>query len=169
VLRNSPHAKAQRSQRREGLQVAEGLGDDVDHSVPLLDPAGDTQEARGLDEHDLLLEDPAPDDHFHESGLVLGGDQGRDLRIRRYSNTIGPTGELMQDHDQKNLYPGRVAAFRRFNEWEEQHPLELDPEEALAAIGALYDLIPPEARKRAVDTESVRKMHAALSCLKGRS
>ena len=75
----------------------------------------------------------------------------------------------MQDHDQKNLYSARAAALRRFNEWEEQHPLELDPEQALAAIGALYDLIPPEARKRAVDTEGVRKMHAALSSLKGRS
>ena len=75
----------------------------------------------------------------------------------------------MQDHDQKNLYSARAAALRRFNEWEEQHPLELDLEQALAAIGALYDLIPSDARKRAVDTEGVRKMHAALSSLKGRS
>jgi hypothetical protein len=75
----------------------------------------------------------------------------------------------MQDHNQKNLYSVRAAALRRFNEWEEQHPLELDPGQALAAIGALYELIPPEARKRPVDTEGVRKMHAALSCLKGRS
>jgi hypothetical protein len=82
---------------------------------------------------------------------------------------LARSGETMPDHDQKNFYAARAAAFRRFNEWEEQHPLELDPEEALAAIGALYELIPPEARKRAVDTEGVRKMHAALSCLKGRS
>jgi hypothetical protein len=73
----------------------------------------------------------------------------------------------MQSHDQKEFYSARAAAFRRFNEWEEQHPLELDPKQALAAIGALYNLIPPEARTRAVDTEGVRKMHAALSSLKG--
>jgi hypothetical protein len=81
----------------------------------------------------------------------------------------GRNGDVMQNHDQDNVYSARAAAFRRFNEWEEQHPLELDPEQALAAIGALYDLIPPEARTRAVDTEGVRKMHAALSSLKGRS
>ena len=57
----------------EGLRVPEGLGDDVDNPVPLLDRAGDSQEARGLDEHDVLLEDLAPDHHVHEPGLVFQG------------------------------------------------------------------------------------------------
>jgi hypothetical protein len=79
------------------------------------------------------------------------------------------SGETMQDHDQENLYPVQVAAFRRFNEWEEQRPFKLDPGQTLAATGAAHDLIPPEARQRDMDTEGVRKMHAAFPCLSGRA
>jgi len=57
----------------DGLRVPEGLGDDVDHAVPLLDRAGDTQEARCLDDDHVLLEDPAPRHHVHEPGLILKG------------------------------------------------------------------------------------------------
>ena len=57
----------------EGLRVPEGLGDDVDDGVPLVDRAGDARDARGLDEHDVLLEDPAPDHQVHEAGFVLKG------------------------------------------------------------------------------------------------
>ena len=107
-----------------------------------------------------------PCDHLHpvsSSRIMKTATCGFDaIRIESAKN-----GETMQDHDQKNAYSARAAAFRRFNEWEEQHLLELDPEQTLAAIGALYELIPPEVRKRPVDTEGVRKMHAALSCLKG--
>ena len=43
---------------KESLRIPEGLRDDVDDAVPLLDGAGDSQEARGLDEDHVLLEDP---------------------------------------------------------------------------------------------------------------
>lgn len=75
----------------------------------------------------------------------------------------------MQGHDQESSYSARAAAFPRVNEWDEQHLPEGEPDQAPAAIGALYDPIPLETRKRAVDNEGVQKMHAGPASLKGRS
>lgn len=72
-------------------------------------------------------------------------------------------------------YPGldadalraHLAALRRFNEWEEKNPLRMEPAEAIAAVGFLYDLLPPESRERPVDVSGIRKMHRDLSVLRG--
>ena len=56
-----------------GRRAPDSLGDAVDDAVPMLHPAGEAQEARGLDEHHILLEDPAPDHYVHERRLVFQG------------------------------------------------------------------------------------------------
>lgn len=71
------------------------------------------------------------------------------------------------------LYPGLDAlalrahldALRRFNEWEEKNPVRLEAAETVAAIGFLYDLLPPESRERPIDPSGIMKMHRALSVL----
>lgn len=75
----------------------------------------------------------------------------------------------------QRLYPGldadalraHLAALRRFNEWEEKNPIRLEPAEAIAAVGFLYDLLPPESRERPIDPSGIMKMHRALSVLHG--
>lgn len=61
----------------------------------------------------------------------------------------------------------RNAALRRFQAWKAEHPSRLDPTAAIAAVGFLYDLLPPEARHRESDPEfeGVRHMRQALAVL----
>jgi hypothetical protein len=40
--------------------------------------------------------------------------------------------------------------------------MRLTPAAAIAAIGTLYHLLPPESRHRAVDPAGVARMHEAL-------
>ena len=40
--------------------------------------------------------------------------------------------------------------------------MRLSPAAAIAAIGTLYDLLPAESRRRAVDPAGVARMHEAL-------
>jgi hypothetical protein len=61
----------------------------------------------------------------------------------------------------------RAERLRRFNAWEAQHPLKLDGAAAIAAVGALYELIPADFRKRPFDPEGLCTMRRALSHLKG--
>jgi hypothetical protein len=57
----------------------------------------------------------------------------------------------------------REAAFERFARWEAEHPTRYEPAAALAAVTALYDLLPVESRHRAPDPEGVMAFHALLS------
>ncbi|MBW2615805.1 MAG: hypothetical protein JRD02_06490 [Deltaproteobacteria bacterium] len=63
----------------------------------------------------------------------------------------------------------RTAALRRFNLWEEKHTHVMGGQEALAAVGAIYDLLPPESRRRGFDPSGLRAMHLSLSYLDGSS
>lgn len=60
-----------------------------------------------------------------------------------------------------------LKAMGKFNAWAENHRLALNPQEALASIGTLYDLIPAEFRHRAVQTEGILLMRQAFYHLKG--
>jgi hypothetical protein len=40
--------------------------------------------------------------------------------------------------------------------------MQLTPAAAVAAIGTLYQLLPPESRRRAIDPAGVARMHEAL-------
>jgi hypothetical protein len=69
------------------------------------------------------------------------------------------------------LYPGltaeafraREAAFERCARWEAEHPKHWDPAAAIAAVTALYDLLPEESRRRAPDPSGIMAFHALLS------
>jgi hypothetical protein len=55
-----------------------------------------------------------------------------------------------------------ATALARFAAWESVHPMQLTPAAAIAAIGTLYELLPPESRRRPVDPSGVARMQAAL-------
>jgi hypothetical protein len=59
----------------------------------------------------------------------------------------------------------RAEALGRFSAWEAAHPIRLSPGAALEAIGALYELLPPSARRRPVDPSGVMAFHQALGIL----
>lgn len=67
-------------------------------------------------------------------------------------------------------YPGltaeamlaREAALVRFALWEADHPVHPGPAAALAAVAALYDLLPASSRLRAPDPSGVMAFHALL-------
>jgi len=56
----------------------------------------------------------------------------------------------------------RAERLARFAKWESSHPMNVAPAEAVAAIGALYQLLPPASRKRSIDTSGVARLHDAL-------
>jgi hypothetical protein len=64
-----------------------------------------------------------------------------------------------------NLLRTRAKALARFSIWESVHPMRLTPAAAIAAIGTLYELLPPESRRRPVDPSGVTRMHGALRVL----
>ncbi len=69
------------------------------------------------------------------------------------------------------LYPGltreaveaRSAALDRFARWQASNPARLTPAEALAAAGALYEMLPEAGRQRPVDPSGVMAFHSILS------
>jgi hypothetical protein len=74
----------------------------------------------------------------------------------------------MVDPDQqkyKSQLSSRKAGFKRFSEWEHRNPPELSAAQALAGIGALYELMPAEFRERKFDPEGIAAMRKALTVL----
>lgn len=67
---------------------------------------------------------------------------------------------------QKDMLLEHVQALKRFNEWEKNRVDPMEGDRCLAAVFALYRLIPADARQRAVDVEGIVKMRRALACLK---
>jgi hypothetical protein len=57
----------------------------------------------------------------------------------------------------------REAAFERFAEWEAAHPAMLPPAAAIAAVAALYEMLPAESRRRAPDASGVMAFHALMT------
>jgi hypothetical protein len=55
-----------------------------------------------------------------------------------------------------------MEGFARYAEWAAAHPPAMTPADAVAAVGRLYELLPPESRRREVDTTGVRRMTDAL-------
>jgi hypothetical protein len=51
--------------------------------------------------------------------------------------------------------------MERYNAWEAAHPVVMTPQEAIAAVSALYELLPAEARQPAAFEES-RSVYARL-------
>jgi hypothetical protein len=68
------------------------------------------------------------------------------------------------------VYPGltakavreRETALERFARWQADHPAQPAPAAAIAAVAALYDLLPASGRRRAPDPSGVVAFHALL-------
>jgi hypothetical protein len=74
----------------------------------------------------------------------------------------------MVDPDQqkyKSQLSSREAGFKRFSEWERRNPPELSAAQALAGIGALYELMPRASRKREYSPKGIAAMRKALTVL----
>ena len=70
------------------------------------------------------------------------------------------------EHLNAATFRDRAAALERFQEWERtQPPSDLEPADAIAAIGLLYDLLPPASRQRPENAAGVQQMHRALAAL----
>ena len=67
--------------------------------------------------------------------------------------------------DLARLLRARAEGFARYAEWAASHPAHMSPADAVASIGALYELLPPESRRRLVDPSGVRRMHDLLGQL----
>jgi hypothetical protein len=68
--------------------------------------------------------------------------------------------------NQAALLRQRAAGFARFAEWEASHPRTITAAAAVAAVGAIYELLPPAARTRPIDTSGIQRLHAALRHLR---
>ena len=76
---------------------------------------------------------------------------------------------IMKNIVKKSELLARTAALTRYNLWEENNIRFMGEQEALAAVGAIYDLLPPESRRRGFDPSGLRAMHLSLSYLDGSS
>jgi hypothetical protein len=76
---------------------------------------------------------------------------------------------IMKTIVDKSEILARTAALTRFNLWEENHMSFMGEQEAVAAVGAIYDLLPPESRRRGLSKIGLREMHLSLSYLDGSS
>jgi hypothetical protein len=59
----------------------------------------------------------------------------------------------------------RAASLERYSRWALEHPTPLSPSAAVEAIGALLDMMPPEARKQRTDPTGIALLHGALKHL----
>jgi hypothetical protein len=59
----------------------------------------------------------------------------------------------------------REAALERFARWEARHPACRSASAAIAGVAALYELLPPESRRRPPDPSGVRAFHALMARL----
>jgi len=73
----------------------------------------------------------------------------------------------MNKLNRKKELLNRLAAFKRFNEWEKENPVSMDACEALAAVDAIYELMPDEIRNSHPDSSGVKTMQFALSHIRG--
>jgi hypothetical protein len=63
----------------------------------------------------------------------------------------------------KEKLRNRFAAFKRFNAWEKEHPCAIEARDALASIGTIYNLMPPESRNSSPNLRGIKSMRSALS------
>ena len=56
----------------------------------------------------------------------------------------------------------QAEALARFATWGVVHVMRLTSAAAVAAIGTLYQLLPPASRRRAINPAGVARMHEAL-------
>jgi hypothetical protein len=69
----------------------------------------------------------------------------------------------MRKFDNKEKLRNRLAAFKRFNDWEKEHADVIEAGEALASIGAIYNLMPPESRNSSPNLRGIKLMQSAFS------
>lgn len=81
--------------------------------------------------------------------------------MSRASNRAPESGQELKREE----FLRRQEALEKFARWERLNPLSATPQAVLSGVGRLYDLLPPQARKRPVDTEGVRELQRQLSVL----
>jgi hypothetical protein len=69
----------------------------------------------------------------------------------------------MRKFDNKEKLRNRLTAFKRFNDWEKEHTNVIEAREALASIGTIYNLMPPESRNSSPNLRGIKSMQSAFS------
>jgi hypothetical protein len=67
----------------------------------------------------------------------------------------------------RRMWAARERGLGLFEQWEATQPVPAAPPDVFARIGALYDLLPPEVRRRDPDPQKqgIQAMRAALAVL----
>jgi hypothetical protein len=63
---------------------------------------------------------------------------------------------------QKDALLARRAALGRFDTWAAANPMDIQPADAVAAAGRLYELLPALSRHRPVDPRGIMTFHRLL-------
>ena len=71
----------------------------------------------------------------------------------------------------ERLYPeltraallAREGALEHFAEWEAAHPAALSPAAAIAAVAALFEMLPAASRRRDLDPAGVMRFHELMA------
>jgi hypothetical protein len=61
-----------------------------------------------------------------------------------------------------DLVRRRAAALDRYARWASTHPAPLPAHAAVEAIGTLYEMLPPESRRRPLDVSGIVRLHQLL-------
>src|SRR5687768_9516601 len=89
---------------------------------------------------------------------AVGESRGH-VPLARPNRVAGPvqSASMSEPPDLATLLRERADRFERFAAWETSHPSQLTPRAAVAAVGALYELLPPESRRRPIDTSGIAR------------
>lgn len=93
--------------------------------------------------------------------------QGEDLPFGgRYNQAMSKlNGQTEGSFGGRELLQERRAAWERYARWEATQKRCLSPSVAIASVGFLYQLLPPESRSRPVATRGVATLHRLLAVL----
>ncbi len=69
-------------------------------------------------------------------------------------------------HMDKEKIINHFKALERYNQWEENVPVILDPTKRILMVCNLYELIPYKNRQREFSVDGIIKMRQSLSLLK---
>jgi len=76
------------------------------------------------------------------------------------------SGMASRNSDVRALWRRRADGLARFAEWERDHvDRDATPAARFAAASTLYEWLPPDARRRAIDPSGVVRLHRCLRVL----
>ena len=72
----------------------------------------------------------------------------------------------MNNSDNNYSLQNRNQALNKFNHWEKEHPMHLNPSVAIEGLDLLFSLLPQDSKNRQFNPQGIIAMHKALAHLK---